>query len=270
MSAAATQTPLLLEHEGPAVEVINAHGSNRVVLVCEHASRQIPEALGTLGLDSEARASHIAWDPGARAVAVRLSETLDAPLVAARFSRLSFDCNRPPGRAGVAEHSERWTIPGNQGLDDAQIAARVRAIYEPFHQCLAGLVETRRACGPEPILISIHSFTPVFNGERRALELGILHDADSRLADALLPLAHSITGLDARRNQPYEPRDGVTHTMRTHALPHGLANVMIEIRNDLIDRPDRVEQVASRLGTLFQDGVATLLTRPADSPPNAT
>ncbi|MEE4203813.1 MAG: N-formylglutamate amidohydrolase [Halieaceae bacterium] len=264
MAVTLSQTPpLLREHEGPAVEVINDDGNSRIVLICEHASLQFPEALGTLGLDLEARESHIAWDPGARVVADHLSQALDAPLVAARFSRLAFDCNRPPGRSGVAEQSERWTIPGNQGLDDAQIAQRVQSIYEPFHQHLAALLETRLANGPAPILVSIHSFTPVFNGERRDLELGILHDADSRLADALLPLSPAVTGLDTRRNQPYEPRDGVTHTMRTHALAQGLANVMLEIRSDLIERLDLAERVAHRLAKLLQAGLTALLKHPA-------
>lgn len=79
-----------------AVEVINPSGQGRFVLVCEHASNAIPEEYADLGLDGAALESHIAWDPGALEVAISMSGSFDAPLVAQNISRLVYDCNRPP------------------------------------------------------------------------------------------------------------------------------------------------------------------------------
>ena len=84
------------EAEGQAVGIENAAAKGDVLLVCEHASATIPQKFGTLGLLPEVLSSHAAWDPGALAVARLLSEKLDATLVYQRFSRLVYDCNRPP------------------------------------------------------------------------------------------------------------------------------------------------------------------------------
>lgn len=236
MQTAETQdSPLLAPDEGPAAEVLNPGGQGAIVLVCEHASSRIPRALGDMGLTPEARLSHIAWDPGALPVALHLSAAFDAALVAARFSRLVYDCNRPPERAdAMPERSEVYDIPGNRDLSASERARRVREIAEPFREALAGVIDDRLAAGRPVVLVTIHSFTPVWFGQPRAVELGILHDADSRLADAMLARAATETGLATARNEPYGPDSGVTHTLKAHALTRGLPNVMIEVRNDLI------------------------------------
>ena len=223
-----------------AVEVIRPDGGSRIVLVCEHASRHIPDAYGDLGLSEDARASHIAWDPGALAVADGLSRRLDAVLIAGRLSRLIYDCNRPPEAPdAMPVRSEVFDVPGNVGLSDKERQARAEAIYVPFHDAVAAQLATRNA-----VLVTIHSFTPVYHGQKRTTEIGILHDEDARLADAMLALEHG-PGID--RNSPYGPQDGVTHSLRKHALPAGLPNVMIEIRNDLIATEAQQEAMAERL-----------------------
>jgi predicted N-formylglutamate amidohydrolase len=90
----------------------------------------------------------------------------------------------------------------------------------------------------------MHSFTPVYKGTQRQVEIGLLHDSDSRLADAMLELAPTQTGCVVRRNEPYGPQDGVTHTLKEHALPKTLPNVMIEVRNDLIQTEGQQRDMA--------------------------
>ena len=224
-------SPLLSAAERPAAVVRNADGRGRAVLVCEHASRTIPAALNGLGLSAEAGLSHAAWDIGARDVAEGLSRALDAPLVESRISRLVYDCNRPPEAPdAMPPRSERFDIPGNEGLSEAQRAARVREVFDPFSALLAQVIADRTA---PPVLITVHSFTPVYLGRRREVQIGILHGTDSRLADAMLA-APPDCGYDIRRNAPYDASDGVLHTLDVHAIPNGLLNVMIEVRNDLI------------------------------------
>lgn len=211
--------------------LVNAGGRAGAVIVCEHASPHIPRALGDMGLPALALFSHIAWDPGALGVAEALAQMLDAPLVAAAVSRLIYDCNRPPeAETAVLERSEIWTIPGNVDLTPAARARRVADVYEPFYVALADLIASKPGA---PALITIHSFTPVFHGAPRDTEIGVLHDADASLADALLAALDG-GAFRVARNDPYGPEDGVTHTLREHAMPRKLPNVMIEIRNDLI------------------------------------
>jgi predicted N-formylglutamate amidohydrolase len=257
-----TERELFSASELPVVETRHAEGAGPVVLVCEHASAAIPAALGDLGLSPEARFSHIAWDPGALAVAERMARALDSPLVAARWSRLVYDCNRPPEAAdAIPETSEVHAVPGNRGLDPTARARRAAEVYEPFHARLAAVLDTIARRGAAPVLVTVHSFTPVYFGRPRAVEIGILHGSDARLADALLAQGQGggpLAGYDLRRNAPYGPGDGVLHSLRRHALPQGLLNAMIEIRNDLIGDEGGQAALADALAAALGRALARL------------
>ncbi|CAD7023806.1 N-formylglutamate amidohydrolase [Pseudorhizobium endolithicum] len=229
------ETTFFTESDGEPVAVENVQGRSEILLVCEHASRRLPERYGNLGLSEDALASHIAWDPGALAVAQVMSRQLDATLIYQRFSRLIYDCNRPPeSPAAMRDVSEIFRIPGNENLSEAEKSLRTTSLYLPFQGAIRDEIAARRARGLETVLVTVHSFTPVYFGRKRAVEIGILHDKDSRLADAMLRSAVDTNLYRVERNEPYGAADGVTHTLEVHALPAGLLNVMIEIRNDLI------------------------------------
>jgi predicted N-formylglutamate amidohydrolase len=229
------ETRLLSEADGDPYAIDNPQGRGDVLLVCEHASRLLPASFGSMGLSEEALASHIAWDPGALAVSKLMARRLDAPLIHQRFSRLIYDCNRPPDSPGaIRDTSEIYRIPANENLSDAEKAARAKAIYFPFQNRIADEIAARAQRGQATVLVTVHSFTPVYFGTPRAVEIGILHDKDSRLADRMLGAAADTSLYRVERNEPYGPADGVTHTLLLHAEPAGLLNVMIEIRNDLI------------------------------------
>lgn len=239
----------MAEPDWPAVEIINAAGAAPVVLVCEHASAHIPVDLAELGLDPEGRLSHAAWDIGARDVARHLSARLDAPLIAGATSRLVYDCNRPPDAPDcIPAQSERIRIPGNAGLSAEGTARRAARIHDPYHQSLHDALDRAERATAAPIaLITIHSFTPIYHGQPRAVEVGVLHDASPALAEAFLTRLKDTTTLNVAMNEPYAASDGVTYTLRKHGEARGLANVMIEIRNDLIDTDDRARVMAERL-----------------------
>jgi predicted N-formylglutamate amidohydrolase len=238
--------------DGPPVEVVNAEGACNLVLVCEHASKRIPRSLDNLGLANHTLESHVVWDPGAAGVARLLSEILDAPLLMPRFSRLVYDCNRPPeAESAFVQHSDGYDVPGNKGLSESERRARVQEVYEPFKAEVARFLSSRIAAQRDPILITIHTFTPIFKGERREVDLGVLHDLDARLANVLLAMAEKELDLRVRRNEPYGPQDGVTHSLRQHALPLGLLNVMLEIRSDIVSDGDQRQAMSERLADLL-------------------
>ncbi len=240
----------------PVVTLVNGAGSGPVVIVCEHASHHIPSAYNNLGLSEEALTSHIAWDPGAALVSEHLSRLFDAPFVRGEVSRLIYDCNRPPEEeSAMPAKSEVFEVPGNAGIDQAERDRRTVAVYIPFTRCVE---EVMAKAGPEAVLVTIHSFVPVYHGKPRAVELGILHDADTRLADAMLSAAPKHTSMNTLRNEPYGPDDGVTHTLKRHGLSNGVLNVMIEIRNDLVATPEACEQVAGMLHGLISEALAEL------------
>ena len=234
-----------------APEIIDRPG--RVVLVCEHASNHFPDRFGALGLDSEARHSHAAWDPGARALTLALSDALDASVVAGTVSRLVYDCNRPPeADSAMLAVSEKFAVPGNANLTPEARAERVAAVYRPFSDAVIRTLDAHA----DPLLVTIHSFTPVYFGQRRETEIGILHDTDTRIADAMLARKSDLPHRRIDRNEPYGPQDGVTHTLRAHALPRGIPNVMIEVRNDLLATEADIATMATELLTLLTPALA--------------
>lgn len=236
-----------------AVSVTRGDAASQIVLACEHASHHVPAEFDDLGLSEAARHSHAAWDPGALGVAARMSDALDATLVSATTSRLVYDCNRPPEAAdAMPVRSEVFDVPGNASLSDAERARRVAAYYTPFHDALARALARHSA----PTLVTIHSFTPVYHGTTRAVEIGILHDSDARLADAFLSAAPRHTAARVERNAPYGPEHGVTHTLKVHAIPQGRLNVMIEVRNDLIATEDQQADMAATLSDWTRDALA--------------
>jgi predicted N-formylglutamate amidohydrolase len=254
----ASDLPQGIPSLGRPVETINPAGAGGMVLVCEHASREIPAALDGLGLAEASARSHAAWDIGARDLACGLSEAFDAPLVAACLSRLVLDCNRPPDATdSVPDRSEVHEVPGNAGLSDAARAARVAQVYDPFHDAVRVACDRLAARTPTPVFVTVHSFTPVYRGTPRSVQLGLLHGPDDRLARAMLARGAE-TGWQCALNQPYGPADGVLHTIDRHATARGWVNVMIELRNDLIDTPGGVAAALPRLTGALRAGLADL------------
>ncbi len=241
----------------PVATVENATASGPVLIICEHASCHIPAAYGDLGLTEDQRRAHIAWDPGALDLARALARRLDAPLVHAGVSRLVYDLNRPPHAPGaMPTRSEVHDIPGNQGLTVAQREQRTHDIYLPFHEVVRREVATRLAKGQLHALVTVHSFTPVYFGQPRAVELGIIHDSDPRMAQALVRAAERATPLVTRLNEPYSAADGVTHTLALHATPMGLPHVMIELRNDLIASTEAQNRIADHLAPCIRTALS--------------
>jgi len=224
---------------------VNEQGRSPVVLICEHAANRLPQALGDLGLAASEFQRHIAWDIGAESVSRRLSRLIDAPLLLQRYSRLAYDCNRPPESPdAVPEVSETTVIPGNRKLSAEDRLARTSSIYRPFHEGVSAFLDRRAAFGLKSVLISIHSFTPVYKGKTRSVELGILHDRDTSLSSRLIK---AFPNVDARLNEPYGPKDGVLHTLNLHGFVRGLPHAMIEIRNDFVAAARGQDEWAQRL-----------------------
>ena len=247
-------TKLLQADEAHPAELINEAGPSPYVLICEHASNQIPKNLGTMGLDEADLGRHIAYDIGAAATASLLSRLLDAPLILQRYSRLVYDCNRPPEQpSAMPEHSEIFEIPGNKNLSAEDKLARTQEIYRPFHDAIAAFLDVRAARGKRAIPVSIHSFTKNYKGKERAVELGLLFDRDPWLANQLVKCFPDV---NTQLNEPYGPKDGVMHLMNFHAAPRGLHHLMIEIRNDLIVTERGQQQWAQRLSVPLTKAVA--------------
>ncbi len=243
----------------PPVHEENAAGRSPFLLTCDHYGRLIPRGLGDLGLPETELVRHIAWDIGIAGVAEALSKQLDAHLIAQRYSRLVIDCNRPPAApSSIPRISEATTIGGNEGLARDAAEARRAAIFDPYHRRIDEVIAQRLRDGVPTVLVSLHSFTPVYAGIKRPWHVGTLYQSDTRLPPLLLKGLRAQGDLVVGDNEPYAVSNETDYTIPVHGEARGLMNTGIEIRQDLISDRSGELQWAQRLADAFGEIEATL------------
>ncbi len=235
------------------VKVLNNEGNTEIVLACEHASCAIPNDLYNPGLDGAALTGHAAWDVGAAGVAKAMSACRAAPLPACKVSRLACDCTRPPeAPEPMPALREVCEIRGNKNLSGKQNAERISRNDRP----IAARARQNRAAKPDPAFAALYSLAPAFHGIQRGVEFGLLHDKDRRLADAMLRCARNHCVPEIRRKEPYGPEDGVTHTLRRHAIACGRPTIMSETRDARIAARDSRIDMATKMSVWITDAVS--------------
>ncbi|QQS11699.1 MAG: N-formylglutamate amidohydrolase [Rhodospirillales bacterium] len=240
--------PLLSPDDPPPFTTKGAVGRRPLLLLCDHASNAVPRSLDGLGLPATELGRHIGWDIGALDIARRLSDRLDAPLVASGYSRLVIDCNRWPGGEGsTPEVSDGTRVPGNAALAPADVEARAAACFRPYHDEVERRIADFAAAGVKPALFVVHTFTPVMNGAQRPWHLGVLWREDPRLAVPLLRELRRLPDTFTGDNEPYSARDPYEYTLTAHADGHGLPHCSIEVRQDLVATRADAERWAERI-----------------------
>lgn len=250
---ATPNSPALLADDEPApFERFNPGGAAPVLLLCDHASNFVPRALQGLGLDDAHLVRHIAWDIGAAEATREMARLLDAPALLSGFSRLVVDPNRiAEGTDLIPEVSDGVEVPGNRGLTPAQRQQRYETFHQVYHRTIEAELDALAARGPGPAVVSVHSFTPVMEGQERPWQVGILWNRDRRLPVPLMTRLRA-EGLVVGDNEPYTGRDFHGYTLHSHAEPRRLANVLIELRQDLVDTHHGAVEWAGRMAKALQ------------------
>ena len=236
--------------EAESFAVVPGRADAGLILLCDHAGNAFPPEYGTLGLPESQLRRHIAYDIGAAAVTRALAAALDVPAVLTRFSRLLIDPNRgADDPTMIMRLSDGAVIPGNRHLDAAEREKRTARYYRPYHNMIEDVIERCIAAGGPPAIISIHSFTESWKGVPRPWHVGILWDRDMRLSAPMLDYFNADGGLIVGDNEPYKGSlEG--DCLWQHATARGLANALIEIRQDLIREPQGQQQWADRIVAL--------------------
>lgn len=223
------------------------------LVVCDHASRRIPRSLGHLGLSPEDRRSHIATDLGAGDLALALSARLNTTALLCNYSRLVVDCNRALTDASAfLETSAGVEVPGNRNLSDEHKAWRAAAIHRPYHEAIDRELDRLNTFVEAPVLISIHSYTRVLEGVDRRWDCGVLWDLDPRIAFPLLDGLRATGELLVGDNEPYSGRHKEDYTVDHHAEGRRFPYAAMEVRQDLLDSPAKVESMAGRLHQVLE------------------
>lgn len=215
------------------------------VVTCEHASNRLPVRYRALGLNREALASHIAWDPGARQVARHIAHRFDCPYHEGRHSRLLIDLNRSPHHPKLVPRVAFGVpVPGNRMLSSEERQERLERYYRPYREAVMRDIERISSQGRLCCHLSVHSFTTCLNGCERRAEIGILYDparaAEAELASRLTFALRS-RGLHVRRNYPYRgTSDGLTTFFRRSFSERAYVGLELEINQRLLlPRVDR-------------------------------
>ncbi|TPN41248.1 N-formylglutamate amidohydrolase [Mesorhizobium sp. B1-1-6] len=216
-------------------DVVEGDRKRGMVLLADHARRDLPEDYGSLGLPAAAFDRHIAYDIGVEAVTRELAALLDVPAVLANFSRLLIDPNRGEDDPTLIRQLYDGTVvTGNYPLAPEERERRLDRFYRPYHDAVGAMIASvAQASGKAPFIFSVHSFTPVMQGRQRPWHVGVLWDRDDRVARPLIDMLAADKNLVVGDNEPY---DGALRgdTMFRHAIVNGYAHALIEIRQDLI------------------------------------
>jgi predicted N-formylglutamate amidohydrolase len=256
MIGAATMTDsakLLSADEQAACVTLGEPNALPFLLVCDHAGNRVPRRLGTLGVPDSERQRHIAWDIGAAGVVRHMVRRLGAFAILQTYSRLVIDCNRAPGSPeSIAERSEWTHISRNENLSEAEVEARTREIFQPYHDALRDVLDARLRQRRQTILVSVHSFTPSYRGAARPWHIGVMYHRDARLASELLRLLRRDERLPVGDNEPYSISDETDYTIPVHGEARGIPHVALEIRQDLIADEAGQSTWAGRLAKLLK------------------
>ena len=231
-----------------ACRVIGKPHAGGIAIIADHASNRVPPDID-LGIAPALLDAHIAIDIGVAAVAEAMVAA-DPHFYAllGNVSRLVCDFNREADSPGVVPiESDGYAIPGNR-LAPAGIAARLTRFYHPYH----AVIERTLARHPPALILSLHSFTPrlASRDEPRPWQIGVLYNADERVARRAIPLFEAEGLPDSPLNvgdqQPYSGKL-LNASMDRHAEAHGRYNLGVEVRQDEIDHPAGQAVWAERL-----------------------
>ena len=229
----------------------------QVVLSCEHAGNRVPaQYVHLFEHNRSILSSHRGFDIGISSVARRMARKLGRPLFACHTTRLLIDPNRSLAHPDLfSRFSDVLTRLEKQWI--------ISNFYLRYRQTVAEHIQRQIRKKLQVLHLSLHSFTPILNGQKRNADIGILYDpkrnAEKVLAIALKEILIDRTGMKIRRNYPYRGNaDGFTTALRRTFSERNYLGIEIEINQSLImgDRSQGPEIADSICGSLNQIGTS--------------
>jgi predicted N-formylglutamate amidohydrolase len=230
----------------------DASDAGPFVFICEHAGRLVPE-WEVESADRILLEDHWGWDIGAADLTRDLISRTHSCGVLTRFSRLVCDPNRDPEEESfVVKEIDGHRLSFNQQVDAAERARRRSVYFDPYHEAIDATLHIRRAQDEAFLLCSVHSFTPVYCGKPRSLEVGVLFDShDDYARDLAAAIAQQ--GFDTALNEPYSGKEGLIYAARRHGRNFDRPYVELEIRQDLLQTPEKASTVGKRIAAALVD-----------------
>ena len=208
----------------------------------DHASNFVPKENNNLGMLNSFLNKHIAYDVGVKELSLDLSNRLKCKVIQGKYSRLLIDLNRDLNDPTVIpEIVDGKIIPGNIGLSKSELRLRVKKIYNKYHHEINRTIKNKKV----KVILSLHSFNPIFKNKRRLLEFGILSNEDKNLSSIIIDQL-KVQKLNVGDNKPYRG-NLIGDSMYRHGLKNKLPHALIEVRNDLLSNPTKIKRVSRLL-----------------------
>jgi predicted N-formylglutamate amidohydrolase len=200
-----------------------------VLVTCEHGGYRVPRLYeghfrGAEGILK----THRGWDIGSLALARTIARRCELPLVASTVSRLVVELNRSLGhRRLFSEFTSRLAAAEKERL--------LARYYYPYRRRVEDQIAAWLAAGRRVVHISIHTFTPVLNGERRRTDVGWLYDParpnEKQFCNLWLACLEQMrSDLVLRRNHPYlGTSDALTTWLRRHFRGQPYVGMELEV-----------------------------------------
>jgi predicted N-formylglutamate amidohydrolase len=252
----------MIEHRlDEAFEVVGGDAASGLLILCDHATNRVPPEFHDLGLPGSELARHIAYDIGAAAVSRNLAKLFGCPAVLSRFSRLLIDPNRGEDDPTlVMRIADGALVPGNARIGRTDIQQRIERFYRPYDAAIRETLARMEATSLPPVVLSMHSYTPIMKGKPRPWHATVIWDFDPRLNLALLGVLEHEGDLIVAENEPYH--GGYRgDTLDRHVIPAGIAHALVEIRQDLITDADGAKSWGERLHRLLRPLLADPMLR---------
>ena len=214
----------------------------KILIIADHASNFVPEENNKVGLLNSFLNKHIAFDVGVKELSLDLSNRLKCKVIQGKYSRLIIDLNRDlDDPTVIPEIVDRKIIPGNIGLGKSELRLRIEKIYNKYHYEIDQTIKNKKV----KVILSLHSFNPIFKNKRRLLEFGILSNEDKNLSSIIIDQL-KLQKLNVGDNKPYRG-NLIGDSMYRHGLKNKLPHALIEVRNDLLSYPTKIKRVSRLL-----------------------
>ena len=229
---------------------MSAKKKKRILIIADHASNYIPDSLDNLGLNKNLFNTHIAYDLGVKELCIDLSKLLKSKYIIGEYSRLIIDLNRDLlDPTLIPEIVDRKIIPKNVNLSANEKKIRITEVYNRYHNNIKRTINSDHIT----ILISLHSFNPIFKNKKRNIHFGILSNEDRRLSNCIITDMRR-RGLKVGDNEPYEG-NLIGDTMYKHGLKNNLHHTLIEVRNDLLSSSTKIHRVSVLLKQVINNSI---------------
>ena len=215
---------------------------NQILIIADHASNYIPKEYNNLGLPDYFLNNHITFDIGVKELGLDLSNRLKCKVIQGKYSRLLIDLNRDLNDPTIIpEIVDGKIIPGNIELSKSELRLRVRTIYNKYHNEIDQIIKNEKV----KVILSIHSFNPIFKNKKRFLKFGILSNEDKNLSSIIIDQLR-LQKFNVGDNKPYKG-NLIGDSMYRHGLRNKLPHALIEVRNDLLSNPTKIKSVSRLL-----------------------